>query len=68
MSEQKKTTMLWIARTIGLLMVITGVLAAAKTLPVEVQHYAAIAAAILGGVYGKIHSWLPSAGEPKAKP
>jgi uncharacterized membrane protein len=60
MSEEKISRMLWVARVIGLLMVITGVLAAAKTLPVEVQHYAAIAAAILGGVYGKIHSWLPS--------
>ena len=60
MSEEKISKMLWFARAIGVLMIVTGVLAAAKTLPVEVQHYAAIAAAILGGVYGKIHSWIPS--------
>ena len=59
MSEEKISKMLWAARAIGVLMVVTGVLAAAKTLPVEVQHYAAIATAILGGLYGKIHSWLP---------
>ncbi len=65
MTEKQATTWKWIARAVGLVMGLTGVLAAAKTLPAEVQHYAALVTAMLGVAYGKIMEWLPST-KPKA--
>jgi hypothetical protein len=71
MSEKQQATWKWIARALGLLMGVAGVLAATKTLPVEVQHYAALAVAVIGVIYGKIMEWMPSskpAPKPEAKP
>lgn len=59
MTEEKISKLLWIARAILTLMGILGVLAAAKQLPAEARDYAALAVAILGVIYGRVHSWLP---------
>lgn len=65
MSEKTIYVLRWLTKALLLVMSVAGVLAATKTLPVAVQHYAALAVAILGAVYGQIHSWLPA---PDKKP
>lgn len=60
MTEKQITYWTWTARVLALLGLFAGVLAAAQTLPVEVQHWAALAVALLGVGNGWINGFLPA--------
>jgi hypothetical protein len=64
MNEKTITRFRWASRILGLLGLLGGILAAAKQLPGEVQHYAALATALLIGAARWCEQQIPARKTP----